>query len=362
MTKEKAILIGVSLKGNKKEDSLRSMRELHDLSTAASIEVIDKIIQIRERIHPGFFLGKGKLEELKEDITSQEVDTVIFDDDLSPIQLRNIEAVLDCKVIGRTELILDIFATRARTKEARLQVEYAQLSYLLPRLRRRWTHLSRIEGGIGFRGPGETQLESDRRAVKKRLFVIKKQLKKISIQFATKRKRRLDKYIVSLVGYTNAGKSSLLNLLTNEKVLVDDAPFATLDSTVRKAFISDELNVLLIDTVGFIKKLPHHLIASFKSTLEEVKSANLLLHVVDVSEEGVIERINAVNEVLKELESMHTPIIYVFNKIDLLADNHNIPERFSGIYEKSCFISVETNEGIEKLKSMIEKEAANYNQ
>lgn len=358
MEREKAILVGVSVDSKKEEDSLKSIRELAALASTAKIEVVDKFIQVKHNVHPKYFLGKGKLRELGEYITSEQVEIVIFNDDLSPLQHRNVESILDCKVIGRTELILDIFATRARTKEAKLQVEYAQLSYLFPRLTRRWAHLSRIEGGIGFRGPGETQLEMDRRAIKKRLYTIKKQLDKISVQHSTRRKLRKRKNIVCLVGYTNAGKSSLLNSLSKRQVFIDDALFATLDSLVRQVYISSNLSILLIDTIGFIKKLPHHLITSFKSTLEEVKSAQLLLHVIDVTEEDPLDHIDSVNLVLHELDSLNIQTIYVFNKIDNLTER-GLPEKVSSLYENSCFISAKTGEGLQRLKILIEENLLN---
>ncbi len=350
---DKAILISVSLPNKNKNAIFNSLDELSNLSTIANINIIDKIIQIRNKLHPKYFIGSGKLRELKNDILKKKVNIIIFDDDLSLTQTRNIEGILNCKVIGRSELILNIFASRAKTKAAKLQVEHAQLSYLLPRLKRRWTHLSRIEGGIGLKGPGETQLETDKRSVKRRLYVIKKLLKKISTNFATKRKKRTNQNIVCLVGYTNAGKSSLLNLLSNSKVFVDNAPFTTLDSTVRKAYISPNLTIILIDTVGFINKLPHHLIASFKSTLEELTSAKLLLHIIDVSYDGITERINCVNKVINDLKAPNASTIYVFNKIDKLNTN-KMPKRLMALHNKSCFISAKTEQGIDILKKMIE--------
>jgi len=355
---ETAILVGVHLKSKEKKDCLNSLNELHELSKAANLLVRDSIIQVRGKLSPKFIIGKGKLEELSSLISLNPVDTVIFDEDISPVQLRNIESILKCKVLGRTELIMDIFASRARTKQARLQVEYAQLSYLMPRLTRRWTHLSRIEGGIGFRGPGETQLEVDRRAIKKRLFTIKKQLNKIATQSETRRKKRLDKDIVCLVGYTNVGKSTLMNNLSKDKLHVDDAYFATLDSTVRKAFISQDLSILLIDTIGFISKLPHQLITSFKTTLEEVKSARLLLHVVDITDDNLHDKIETVNNVLRELDSLDKPMIYVFNKVDKLPDDMDLPSKLRASHQSSCFTSASNNYGIDRLKVLIEKAIA----
>ncbi len=335
------------------------MKELHSLAKTANLDVIDQLIQVRKEIHPKYFIGKGKLEELILDISTLELDTIIFDDDLTPLQVKNIESILKCKAIGRTELILDIFAKRAKTKEARLQVEYAQLSYLMPRLIRRWTHLSRVEGGIGFRGPGETQLEIDRRAIQKRLFSIKKQLDKISIQFETRRKLRKDKNMVCLVGYTNAGKSTLMNLLTKGNRLVDEAPFATIDSTIRQLYICPEIKVLLVDTVGFIRKLPHHLIRSFTTTLEEVKQAKLLLHVIDVTQADPLTQIDSVNQVLSHLESKEKATIYVFNKIDQLSSGQ-LPVKWTSYAQQSCFISAKNGDGIDKLKAMIKSNFSNH--
>ncbi len=328
------------------------MKELHSLASSAHIQVADQHIQVRKEIHPKYYIGKGKLEELIHDISALCIETVIFDNDLTPHQVKNIESIIKCKAVGRTELILDIFAKRARTKEARLQVEYAQLSYLMPRLTRKWTHLSRVEGGIGFRGPGETQLEVDRRAIKRRLYSIKKQLTKISIQFETRRKLRKDQNMVCLVGYTNAGKSTLMNLLTKGNHLVDDAPFATLDSTIRQLYLCPDLKVLLVDTVGFIKKLPHHLIRSFMSTLEEVKQAKLLLHIIDVTQGDPLARIDSVNQVLSHLESKEKPTIYIFNKIDQLPDD-KLPTKWFAYADQSCFISAKSGEGVDQLKAMI---------
>lgn len=348
--KERAILITVLTPNDDKEKCLESIQELSDLALTARVEVIDKVIQVRHKIDSRHLIGKGKLEEVSKDVKDYKIDTVIFDNELTPLQIKNIEGVIKCKVIGRTELILDIFASRARTKESKLQVEYAQLSYLLPRLTRRWTHLSRIEGGIGFRGPGETQLEVDKRAIKRRLYVIKKQLDKVSTQANTRRKNREKENVVCLVGYTNAGKSTLMNLLSKSEVFVDDALFATLDSTVRKTFISDELSILLVDTVGFIKKLPHHLVASFKSTLDEVKSAKLLIHVTDISDKDPLENIQTVNSVLMDLETLNKPIIHVFNKIDRLSEEDQAINQLKTKYENACFISAADGQGIEDLK------------
>lgn len=359
MDDQRSILIGVILKNELKENSLSSLIELEDLSKTAGFIVYDKIIQIRHQIHPKYYLGIGKLNELKEIIDLQNIKYIIFDDDLTPLQTYEIENLLKCNIISRTELILTIFAKNARTRQSKLQVEYAKLTYLYPRLKQSWTHLSRIEGGIGLRGPGETQLEIDRRIIKKKISNIKLQLKKIKIQSDTRNKKRIDKNIVCLIGYTNAGKSTLFSQLSNNPALIDNSLFSTLDSKVRKTFIYSDLNILLIDTVGFIRKLPHQLISSFKTTLDDVKSAKLLIHVIDITEDNVFQRIESVNSVLKELDVMKTPIIYVFNKIDKLDQTMELPERFIKNFPDGCFISAKSKQGIDYLKKLIYKHFMN---
>ena len=265
--------------------------------------------------NPATFVGSGKLEEIQNYIKINEVDTVIFDDELSPTQLRNIERTLECKVLDRTNLILDIFAKRAQTAHAKTQVELAQYQYMLPRLTRMWTHLERQRGGIGMRGPGETQIETDRRIILDKIARLKEQLVKIDRQKATQRKNRGKLVRVALVGYTNVGKSTIMNMLSKSDVFAENKLFATLDTTVRKVVIGN-LPFLLSDTVGFIRKLPHGLVESFKSTLDEVREADILVHVVDISHPGFEEQIDTVNQTLSEIDASDKTTIYVFNKID----------------------------------------------
>jgi GTP-binding protein HflX len=265
--------------------------------------------------HPATFVGSGKLEEIRNYIKIHEIDTIIFDDELSPTQLRNIERELSCKVLDRTNLILDIFAKRAQTAHAKTQVELAQYQYMLPRLTRMWTHLERQRGGIGMRGPGETQIETDRRIILDKIARLKEQLVKIDKQKSTQRKNRGKMVRVALVGYTNVGKSTIMNMMAKSEVFAENKLFATLDTTVRKVVIGN-IPFLLSDTVGFIRKLPHGLVESFKSTLDEVREADLLVHVVDISHPGFEEQIDTVNQTLSEIDTRTKPTIYVFNKID----------------------------------------------
>jgi GTP-binding protein HflX len=281
--------------------------ELELLADTAGADVLERVVQERDRIDPAFMIGRGKVV------------------DLTPAQVRNIENLCDIKVLDRSGLILDIFATHARTKEARIQVEVAQLNYLIPRLTRQWTHLSRQVGGIGVRGPGETQLEVDRRLIRRRIRVLENELVKIAKQRIIRKTHRADVFKAALIGYTNVGKSTLLNSMTDARVLVEDRLFATLDPTVRAVELSDNRRVLLIDTVGFIRKLPHHLIASFKSTLEEAADADLLLHVIDITHPNHVQQMKTVDNVLKELSFDEKPVLKVFNKIDALEDTSFIP-------------------------------------
>ncbi len=298
--------------------------ELALLADTAGADVVGRMVQDRRRTDPTFFIGKGKAELLSGLVSQLDADVVIFDDDLTPAQVRNLENTTHVKVLDRSALILDIFARRAQTKEARTQVELAQLQYLLPRLTRRWTHLSRQEGGIGTRGPGETQLEVDRRLIKKRISTLAAELKKIENQRKTRRKGRKEVFKIALVGYTNTGKSTLMNILSGAHVTVENRLFVTLDSTVRAVRLNPRQKLLLIDTVGFIRKLPHHLVASFKSTLEETASADMLLHVVDISTPHFQEQIATVRTVLQELGVRNKPTLFVFNKVDLLEDEKQI--------------------------------------
>ena len=323
--------------------------------------------------HPVTFVGSGKLEEISEYVKAHEIDTVIFDDELSPIQLRNLERSLECKVLDRTNLILDIFAKRAQTAHAKTQVELAQYQYLLPRLTRMWTHLERQRGGIGMRGPGEAQIETDRRIILDKISHLKEQLKKIDKQKATQRKNRGKLVRVALVGYTNVGKSTLMNILSKSEVFAENKLFATLDTTVRKVVISN-LPFLLADTVGFIRKLPHGLVESFKSTLDEVRESDILVHVVDISHSGFEEQIDIVNSTLQEIDAGDKPIIYVFNKIDAFTfvekENDDLSETTKANYSlddwkkswmarnntPSLFISALEKTNFEELKDQLYEE------
>ncbi len=312
---ETAILVGLINQDQDEQQAKEYLDELEFLADTAGAEVKKQFFQRLEFPNPATFVGSGKLEEIQNYIKVHDVDTVVFDDELSPTQLRNIERTLECKVLDRTNLILDIFAKRAQTAHAKTQVELAQYQYMLPRLTRMWTHLERQRGGIGMRGPGETQIETDRRIILDKISRLKDQLKKIDKQKATQRKNRGKLVRVALVGYTNVGKSTIMNLLSKSEVFAENKLFATLDTTVRKMVIGN-LPFLLADTVGFIRKLPHGLVESFKSTLDEVREADILLHVVDISHPGFEEQIDTVNSTLSEIEAGEKPSIYVFNKID----------------------------------------------
>lgn len=352
--KEKSILVGVIKKGTDRWEKEDHLEELALLADTAGAVVTDKVIQEKGKIDPAFYVGRGKAEELSELAQKHHADLIIFDDDLSPAQIRNLERLSDKKILDRSGLILDIFAGRAKTREAKTQVELAQLKYLLPRLTRQWTHLSRQVGGIGTRGPGETQLEVDRRLIGKRISKLTADLVKIKKQRDVRRRGRELTIKAALVGYTNAGKSTLLNTLTDSKVFVEDRLFATLDPTIRRLKIDDHSDLLLIDTVGFIRKLPHNLVASFMSTLEEAIVADLLLHVVDISHPLVIEQISVVKEVLNELEILNTPTIYVFNKIDKL-EQKGLVQRFKKEYKHAVFVSATKGMFLEDLKKEMVK-------
>lgn len=314
-TGERAILIGISFQGQDADATQEYLDELEFLAYTAGAVVIGRFWQKLETVNPRTFVGTGKAEEIALFIKEHSVDIAIFDDELSPSQMRNIERIFGCRILDRTNLILDIFAGRARTAHAKTQVELAQYQYLLPRLTRMWTHLERQRGGIGLRGPGETEIETDRRIIRDKIARLKTQLTKIDRQMATQRKNRAKLIRVALVGYTNVGKSTIMNLLSKSDIFAEDKLFATLDTTVRKVVVGN-LAFLLSDTVGFIRKLPHSLVESFKSTLDEVREADILLHVVDISHPGFEEQITVVNETLKELESLGRNTIMVFNKID----------------------------------------------
>jgi GTP-binding protein HflX len=313
--KEKAILIGVITPEQNKNQAEEYLDELAFLAKTAGAIPVKKITQKLAVPNNKTFIGKGKIEEVKEIAKEMEVELIIFDDDLSPVQLRNIEKILECKILDRSNLILDIFASRARTANAKTQVELAQYQYLLPRLTRMWTHLERQKGGIGMRGPGETQIETDRRIIGQKISLLKKQLEKIDKQKVTQRKGRGNMIRVAVIGYTNAGKSTLMNQLSKSEVFIEDKLFATLDTTIRKVVV-ENLPFLLADTVGFIRKLPHQLVESFKSTLDEVRESDLLLHVVDISNPNFENQIEVVNQTLAEIGASDKPIVLVFNKMD----------------------------------------------
>jgi len=349
MKPERAILVGVVFPRMSRTQAMDSLDELALLADTAGAVVIDRFLQDKKSIDPATFIGRGKVHQLKQEVIDQDVQLIIFDEDLTPVQIKNLEKAVNRKIIDRSGLILDIFARRARTREAQTQVELAQLQYLLPRLTRQWSHLSRQEGGIGTRGPGETQLEVDRRLIRKRIDRLRQALKKIEQQRNVRRKRRWDFVKIALVGYTNAGKSSLLNSLADADVFVEDRLFATLDAAIRTVTLDTHQKVLMIDTVGFIRKLPHHLVASFRSTLEETVDANILLHVVDVSHPRFEDHIGSVHEVLKDLGIHKKPTIMVFNKIDLISDPHMISDLLCR-YAESAFTSAVRGIGLESLK------------
>jgi GTP-binding protein HflX len=317
-TQERALLIGLEKQGVSKWDLRDSMEELRELANSAGAEVVDTITQKLRKPTAPYYIGRGKAELIKESIQNQQVTSIIFDDELSPAQGRNLENLLARKVLDRTQLILDIFAQRARSREGRLQIELAQLQYLLPRLTRMWHHLSRQTGGIGTRGPGETQLEVDRRRVQERIARLERELESVRKTRAVQRqgRKRHQWPVAAVVGYTNAGKSTLLNLLTGADVITEDRLFATVDPTTRSFVLPNNQRVLLTDTVGFLRKLPHTLIESFKATLEEVHEADLLIHVVDLSHPRVDEQMAAVDSVIKELDAFGKQTLIVFNKID----------------------------------------------
>jgi GTP-binding protein HflX len=315
VTSEEAVLIGVITQHQDEEQSKEYLDELEFLTLTAGGKAIKRFSQKLEIPNPKTFIGAGKLENVRQYKETNSIETAIFDDELSASQLRNIEKVLNCKVLDRTNLILDIFAKRAQTSYARTQVELAQCQYLLPRLTRLWTHLERQKGGIGMRGPGETEIETDRRIIRDKISLLKKKLTIIDKQMAVQRKNRGKMVRVALVGYTNVGKSTLMNVVSKSNVFAENKLFATLDTTVRKVVIKN-IPFLLTDTVGFIRKLPTQLVESFKSTLDEVREADLLLHIVDISHPNFEDHIDSVNNILQEIESANKPIIMVFNKID----------------------------------------------
>ena len=371
---ERAILIGILYPGQDEREAEDFLSELAFLAETAGAEPLKRFIQKLDIPNPRTFVGSGKIGEIGMFVNENNVDIAIFDDELSPSQLRNIEKALGCRILDRTNLILDIFAHRARTSHARTQVELAQYQYLLPRLTGMWTHLERQRGGIGLRGPGETEIETDRRIIRDKISLLKTQLKKIDTQMATQRKSRGKMVRVALVGYTNVGKSTIMNLLSKSDVFAENKLFATLDTTVRKVVIGN-LPFLLSDTVGFIRKLPHDLVESFKSTLDEVRESDLLVHIVDVSHPNFEDQIKVVDETLRELGSSEKPLIIIFNKIDafsytvkdeddltpVLKENYSLSDlkkswMASDKNHQTVFISALTKENVEELRGLLYEE------
>jgi len=367
---ERAVLVGVITQNQKEEKAREYLDELAFLAETAGASPEKLFFQRLEFPNPKTFVGPGKLIEIKTFVDENEIGVVIFDDELSPKQLRNIEAELQVLILDRTSLILDIFAKRAQTANAKTQVELAQCQYMLPRLTRLWTHLERQQGGIGMRGPGETQIETDRRIILTKISLLKENLKDIDKQMTTQRKNRGKMVRVALVGYTNVGKSTLMNLISKSDIFAENKLFATLDTTVRKVII-DNLPFLLSDTVGFIRKLPHHLIQSFKSTLDEVREADLLLHVVDVSHSNFEEQLEVVNQTLQEIDPQQKPMILIFNKIDAFGytpkeeddlapikrENISLEELkktwMAKMHDNCIFISAKEKLNIDSLKEML---------
>ena len=352
---ERALLIGLEQDGVSKWDLRDSMEELRELASSAGAEVVDMVTQKLPKPTAPFYIGKGKAEALKDSVQNQQVTSVIFNDELSPAQGRNLENLLSRKVLDRTQLILDIFAQRARSREGRLQIELAQLQYLLPRLTRMWSHLSRQSGGIGTRGPGEMQLEVDRRRVQERIARLERELEAVRKRRSVQRqgRKRHQWPVAGVVGYTNAGKSTLLNLMTGADVLAVDKLFATLDPTTRSFTLPNNQRVLLTDTVGFLRKLPHTLIESFKATLEEVSEADLLIHVVDLSHPRVDEHMRAVDNVVNELGAFGKQTLIVFNKVDIL-ENRNLAETYCRRFPGSVAISARTGQGIDQFVEVLQ--------
>lgn len=349
---ERAMLVAIDTKEFSKEVVEEHLNELEELANTAGAETIFKIVQSKARIDAAFYIGKGKAEELSQLVELNDIDIVIFDDDLSPVQARNLENLFKRKVIDRSGLILDIFATRAKTKEAKTQVELAQLQYMLPRLTRAWTHLSKQYGGIGTKGPGETQIETDRRIIRTRIAHLKEKLSQIESQRSTQNAARKNTTRIALAGYTNAGKSTLFNLLTSADVFAEDKLFATLDSTTRSLEVHDTEKIIITDTVGFIRKLPPQLVASFKSTLSEVREADIIFHIIDASHPFYEDQLKVVDETLKEFGSKDKQVIKIFNKIDLISDKTKID--FIRNSHKDCLmISAKRGINISLLKTKL---------
>jgi GTP-binding protein HflX len=354
--KERAILVGAAAGKTSMRVAKEHLAELERLADTAEAETVERVIQRMPKYNSSTLIGPGKLEEIRQLCDIHKASVVIFDDDLTGSQTKNIEAVLkEVKVIDRSQLILDIFALHARTAESRIMVEIAQMEYTMPRLTNMWTHLCRQVGGIGTRGPGETQLETDKRLVRNRISDLRKKLKKIEKSRVAQASRRNSQFHIGVVGYTNAGKSTLTNNLTNAGVLVEDKLFATLDSTTRKLFLSNTTEVILSDTVGFIRKLPHHLVASFKSTLAVVKQADIVLHVVDGSALSYSDHMEVTTKVLKDLIDESVPHIIVFNKVDQITTE--IEAKLSKEFDQALFVSALEDTGILSLKERLLMEA-----
>ncbi len=357
----RCILIGVITPENDEKKVMEYLDELEFLALTANLATINRFYQRIEKPNPKTFIGEGKLLQIRDYISQNEVSVVIFDDELTGTQLRNINQLLKVQVIDRTNLILDIFAMRAKTAYAKVQVELAQYEYLLPRLVRMWTHLERQQGGIGMRGPGEKELETDKRVIKKRISLLKEELKKIDRQKITQRQTRSELVRVSLVGYTNVGKSTLMNLLSKSNVFAENKLFATLDTTVRKVILHN-VPFLLSDTVGFIRKLPHTLIESFKSTLDEVREAEVIMHVIDISHPAFLDQMQVVNQTLFELNITHQAIIHVFNKVDLITSEELEIRKKEAMFflenhfkdsNSVIFISATKKHNIDKLRKLL---------
>ncbi|MEX2570539.1 MAG: GTPase HflX [Gemmatimonadota bacterium] len=361
---ERAVLVGAPPKRLSSDVAAEHLEELGRLTHTAGAEIVGSLIQRLDAPHPRFYIGEGKVGELRALVQENDATLIIFDEELSPAQGKNLEEELNVRILDRAELILDIFATRARTSEAKMQVELAQLQYMLPRLTRMWVHLSRVRGGIGMRGPGETQLETDRRMINQKISRLKEDLERVARQRATQRKGRADIFQAALVGYTNAGKSSLLRAMSGTEVFVEDRLFATLDAATRMVDLGDGYECLLTDTVGFIRKLPHHLVASFRATLEEAGDSDLLLHVVDISHPVWREQNEVVNEVLTDLGLDDQPMVLVFNKVDRLT--HEEEEVLRAHAENdfphaSVFVSTLEEGAVEPLRDLLRKRIRSAN-
>jgi len=352
--KERVLLCGVVFPDRSRESG-GPLAEARGLVVASGAEPIGEVpVQRRDRPHPGTLFGKGKVEEIKDEIKRLSPDALIVDNDLTPAQVRNLENELDVRIVDRSELILDIFATRAKTKQAHLQVELAQVEYLLPRLRRMWTHLERLDGGVGTRGPGETQLETDRRLLQKRVDDLRRQLKEIEKRKHRQVLSRVEEFTVGLIGYTNAGKSTLLNALTGADVFAEDMLFATLDTRTRKWRLEGGHTVLISDTVGFLQRLPHHLVASFHATLEEALNVDLLLHVVDSSHPDAALQMEAVEAVLNQLSEHRPADVIVFNKVDLVEDPLRMHLLLGERQVEVVHLSAGTGEGLDRLDRVVQ--------